>query len=123
MRPTLALTALLLLTPITATAAEPCQTFHGRARLYSADGQLRIWHIGTHHEFMPSREADQDEWGHGWDRVINILNRGNLAPATPTTLQLFADFTVCPIEPFRQGAAQSASVKSIHHARVTPWPN
>jgi len=72
---------------------------------------------------MPSRIVDQDEWGHGWDRVIDLLNKGNLAPTTPPTNQVFADFTVCPIEPLRKGAAQSASVKSIRNAHVVPWPN
>lgn len=117
------LAAFALLIACASYAAEPCQMFHGRARFYSADGQFRIWHIGTHHEFMPSRYVDQDEWGHGWDRVLDLLNKGNPHPSSPSDQQLFADFTVCPIEPFHQGAAQSATVKSIRRAHIVPWTN
>ena len=32
---------------------------------------------------------------------------------------LFADFTVCPTEPFKQGHAQAAVVKRIEHAQIS----
>jgi hypothetical protein len=36
---------------------------------------------------------------------------------------LFADFTICPTEPYKQGAAQPAIVKKVVHIRVVPeWP-
>jgi len=36
---------------------------------------------------------------------------------------LFADFTVCPTEPFRKGAAQPVIVKKVEHPYVVPdWP-
>jgi hypothetical protein len=39
-------------------------TIHGRANYYGGDGQLRIWRIGTHHEYQP----DESSWGTviGW---------------------------------------------------------
>ena len=33
---------------------------------------------------------------------------------------LFADFVVCPTEPFRKGAAQTAIVRRISHPRIVP---
>ena len=124
MRKTNYLLALTLAAASTLHAAQPCQTFHGRFRLYSADGQLRIWHIGTHHEFMPPDGEDQDYGIGGWDRVMDILNHNNPNPnSPPDDVQLFADFTVCPTEPLHPGAAQRATVKSIHHPHVVPWTN
>jgi hypothetical protein len=36
---------------------------------------------------------------------------------------LFADFTICPSEPFKPGAAQPAIVKSVKHPHViAEWP-
>ena len=33
--------------------AEFCLTIQGRAHVYVGDGQLRIWLIGSHHEYEP----------------------------------------------------------------------
>jgi len=72
MRITQTLATLLILTTPLAFAAEACQTIHGRAIYYSGDGQLRIWHIGTHHTFRPDDLRTPDnavlplmEQGHG----------------------------------------------------------
>jgi hypothetical protein len=94
-------------------AAEPCLTIHGRARFYSGDGQLRIWHIGTHHEYEPDESS--------WDTVMGWLEAGvkkseranYYIPAS--VVDLFADFEVCPTEPLRKGAVQHALVKSASH--------
>jgi len=88
-------------------------TIHGRAHLYSGDGQLRIWHIGTHHEYEPDDASS--------DRVIDWLLAG-LKPserqeyATPASaVYLFADFLICPTEPFKKGSVQRAEIKSALH--------
>jgi len=88
-------------------------TIHGRAHLYSGDGQLRIWHIGTHHEYEPDESSDA--------LVIKWLEEG-VPPsqrqdyATPASaVDLFADFEVCPTEPFKKGAVQKAKVVSASH--------
>lgn len=114
---TLLLLALLCTASASISAAEPCLTFHGRAHFYSGDGQLRVWHIGTHHEFEPDQST--------WDRVTSWLEAGvppterknYLEPAS--VLYLFADFKVCPTEPFRQGAVQEARVLSATHRHYT----
>jgi hypothetical protein len=55
---TLALLCLLFGATYRLQAAESCLTVHGRAHLSGGDGQLRIWHIGTHHEYEP----DESSW-------------------------------------------------------------
>jgi hypothetical protein len=93
--------------------AQSCLTIHGRARFYSGDGQLRIWHVGTHHEFAIYDEKSSN-------MLLGFLcpKEGDCPTNSPS---LFADFTVCPTEKFRQGAAQPATVRSIRHPVVVPW--
>jgi hypothetical protein len=96
----------LLLMPISLIAGEPCQEIHGRARLYTGDGQLMIWHIGTHHEFWILDDKS-------WDLIFKYIPNGG-------GKDLYADFTVCPTRPFRNGAAQPSTVKSIRHPKLVP---
>jgi hypothetical protein len=106
--------ALAMLVP--QATAEPCQVIHGRAIYYTGDGQLRIWHIGTHHLFMPgewpSTEAD------GWDKVIDLLAAGGERPEVFNRNVLFADFLICPTKRFREGSSQPAEVRRIYHPHV-----
>ena len=96
-------------------AQQACSTIHGRLHYYGGDGQLRIWHIGTHHEFTPDESS--------WDKVIEWL-RSAVKPADrenyadpAIAVDLFGDFRICPIEPFREGAVQQANVISVAHRR------
>jgi len=95
-------------------AAEPCQTFHGRAHLSGGDGQLRIWHIGTHHEFQPDPTT--------WSKVTTWLETGvtdaDKRYASPASMvYLYGDFVVCPVEPIKVGAVQTAIIGSVQHRR------
>jgi hypothetical protein len=111
--------AVLLLLLFTASnqlkAAEPCTTIHGRLHFYGGDGQLRIWHIGTHHEFTPDGES--------WDRVIGWLIDGvrpseRVDYVTPAiAVDLYGDFLICPTESLLKGAVQHAKVVSVSHRR------
>jgi hypothetical protein len=85
------------------TSAQSCRVIHGRAILYTGDGQARIWHIGTHHEFS----FDYN------DPLISkyLAEDGSKA--------LYADFTICPLENYVRGAAQAVVVKNIKNLRVT----
>ena len=112
---TLALILVLAAMCINLQAAEPCTTIHGRLHYYGGDGQLRIWHIGTHHDFTPD--------GSSWDTVIGWLREG-VKPSEwkdyfdpAIAVDLFGDFHVCPTEPFREGAVQHAKVVSVSHRR------
>jgi hypothetical protein len=114
--PTLA--ALLIVASSSAFAAEPCQSFHGRALYYSADGQFRIWHIGTHHTFEPpDMQGPNPDYEPSWNRLMKILLGGN---QNPDDHAVFADFVVCPTEPFRKGTAQKAIIQSIRRPHVVP---
>ena len=99
-------------------AAQPCQTFYGRITFYSGDGQLRLWHIGTHHEFEP------DYWGPdkgaSWDRAVKLLKAGNEAAYAASLNVLYADFVVCLTKPLRKGWVQPAIIRSMTHVHVVP---
>jgi hypothetical protein len=98
-----------------ASATEPCKSIHARANLYGGDGRLRLWHIGTHHEYQPDASS--------WERVVGWLAAGvsrsdRARYASPASMvYLYADFVVCPVEPFRKGAVQTAEIKSATHRR------
>jgi hypothetical protein len=106
---------LLLVATGSIRAADECTTIHGRASLTGGDLQLRIWQIGTHHEFEPDDSS--------WDAVVGWLNVGvsgkdkqaYYIPAS--TVYLFADYLICPTEPFVKGTVQRATVKSATHRR------
>ena len=112
---------LLVIVVLPAFASEPCTVLHGRAHLYGGDGQLRIWHIGTHHEYEPDSSS--------WDTVMEWLEAGvpdseksqNASPAS--AVYLFADFLICPTEPFRKGSVQPAQVKSASHRHYVRIPD
>ena len=93
---------------LTASAEEPCRVIQGRADFYSGDGQMFIWHIGTHHTFWVLDDASQE-------RIFKYI------PYTPENEgmnSLFADFTICPTEGYRRGASQFVIVKQIAHPKV-----
>lgn len=108
----------LLLVISFAKADDTCSVIHGRAHLYGGDGQLRIWHIGTHHDFEPDETS--------WSRVVGWLEAGvkqfgNPYFASPaSTVNLFGDFLVCPTEPLRTGAVQKARIIRVQHRYYTP---
>ena len=104
----IAIACLLLTLSSEAQTTESCRVIHGRARRYCGDGQLRIWHIGTHHDFEPDDSS--------WQRVEGWLEAG----AKPTgachdNADLFADFLICPTESYKKGAVQKSKVKAAYH--------
>jgi len=103
---------------LTAQQSLPCRTIHGRAHLYGGDGQLRIWQVGTHHEYQP----DQASWSvvQGWlEAGVKESDRRNSA-SPASALYLFGDFLICPTEPFERGSVQTASIKSVNRRRYVP---
>jgi hypothetical protein len=109
---------LLLVTGLLLQGADSCFTIHGRAHLYGGDGQLRIWRIGTHHDYQP----DESSWAkvEGWlEAGIKDADKSHYAnPAS--MVYLFADFVICPTEPFKKGSVQTARVVSAQHRRYVP---
>lgn len=108
----------LFLMAIPSQGSDACFTIHGRAHLYGGDGQLRIWHVGTHHEYEPDESS--------WTMVEGWLQAGVKEPeksqsASPASLlYLFADFLICPAEPFKKGSVQKAKIVSAEHRRYVP---
>jgi hypothetical protein len=98
-------------------ATEPCKLIRGRAHLYGGDGRLRIWEVGTHHEYVPDDSS--------WDTVVKWLEAGITEAdrvkyvSAPSMIYLFADFFVCPTEAFRKGCVQKTEIKSASHRRYT----
>ena len=88
-------------------AAEPCQTIRGRAVEYSGDGYLEICHVGTHHTFFVVDEKSTD-------LILATMHYKVDGPLQA----LYADFTICPTAPFRQGHAQAAVVKRIENSQI-----
>ena len=116
------LALILIVQVISARASEPCSVIHGRLHYYGGDGNLRLWHIGTHHEFEP---ADQDSWNRafGW-LTQGIWKDDSKNYASPeSNLMLYGDFTVCPAEPLHKGAVQAAWILKVtnkHYVRIDP---
>jgi hypothetical protein len=100
-------TALLIASGI-AHAAEPCRVIYGRADYYSGDGQMFIWHIGTHHNFWVLDDKSQNM----------IFHYIPYKPNTDSSKSLFADFTICPTTKYKPGAAQFTKVVRIERPRV-----
>jgi hypothetical protein len=96
-----------LLLSCSLSSAEPCRVIHGRAILYSGDGLLEIWRIGTHHTFFVVDEKSTD-------LILKYIpyEGGDRQKA------LFADFTICPTARFKQGASQATIVTRIRHAHI-----
>ena len=114
----LRLLLLLLATSLLLQGADSCFTIRGRAHLYGGDGQLRIWHIGTHHEYQP----DESSWAkvEGWLEA-GIKDSDKSRYASPASMvYLFADFVICPTEPFKKGSVQTARVMSAQRRRYVP---
>jgi hypothetical protein len=110
------LLSLGLLLPIvlaTPSSAEPCREIHGRAVLYTGDGQLAIWHVGTHHMFLILDDGS-----------YKLLSKYMPIDALPEagSKALFADFTICPTEKYVPGAAQPAIVTRIRNPHLSTWP-
>jgi len=75
--------ALILLMSPSLSLAETCREIHGRAVFYSGDGQLRIWHIGTHHEFSFCAESCGDD--RSADLLFQYLKRDGSKLFTQTS--------------------------------------
>lgn len=91
---------------------QKCFPIRGRAILYRGDGVLAIWHVGTHHIFYPVGDAS-------WNLLCSYMD----CKSPRKQPALFADMTVCPKEPYKEGSAQSVVVKKVSHYYVVPdWP-
>ena len=104
-----------------ATAAPACQRVHGR--LFAANGtpSLRIWPIGTRRLLGIHDDASPEALPPGL--------RGDRAPSMGATddgrVEVYGDFTVCPLALDRPGHMQMVTLKAVSRARWMrggkPW--
>lgn len=101
-------------------AAESCTVIRGRAHLYGGDGGIRIWHVGTHHEYLPDESSGHlvEKW---LEAGAEESDRHYASPAS--MVYLFADFLICPTEPFQEGSVQQAKVKRASHRHYIRVPD
>jgi hypothetical protein len=99
-------------------AAEPCRIIHGRAHFYGGDGQLRIWHVGTRHDYTPDESSSTRVLAWLEAGVKDSAKANYASPAS--TVYLFADFLICPTEPFKSGSIQEAKFISVQHRHYVP---
>jgi hypothetical protein len=101
---------------------DACLTIHGRAHLYIGDGQIRIWQVGTKHEYKPDASS--------WQKVQGWLEAGSgdaakssdgaaSGPPAVAFVYLFGDFLVCPTEPYKEGSVQEARIVRVTHRRYS----
>jgi len=108
----------MLISTCSLYAAQGCTTIHGRAHYFDGDANLRIWHVGTHHDFTPADSAS-------WHRVMHWLQQGirpadKHSAAPESEVYMFADFRICSTEPFKKGSVQEARVLSATHRHYVP---
>src|SRR4051812_43633861 len=104
--------ALLIALLISDAAAEPaCHRVHGR--LFAANGtpSLRIWPVGTRRLLGVHDDANPE--------ALPPELRGARAPAMGARdddrVEVYGDFTVCPLGPDRAGHMRMVTVKAVAH--------
>ncbi len=68
--------------------------------VYGGDGQLRIWRIGTHHDYEPDEPP--------WNQVESWLEAG------------VEDSDKARYEPFKKGSVQRAKILSAQRRHYVP---
>ena len=83
----------------------PCFTAHGRYAIYSGDGQVELWIIGTHRLLRPVKG----------DETLQEKLRG-----VENEKALYGDFTICPLEKDTAGAMRNVAIKGWTNLRFGP---
>jgi len=93
------------------TKAGKCFTFHGRYRVYTGDGNVALWRIGTHRLLgVVATDPTID------DALTEALG-------DPDQFDLFGDFTVCPLAADIKGAERPVCVKAMRRLKRFPKPD
>ncbi len=107
--------------------APSCYWTHGRLALYNGGyPNFRLWKIGTHDLLGiysgPLEFQHRDDPSFKWDYDAPELP-ANLQAAfhvtDPFTIDVYADFQVCPLQPHIPGHMQAACIESAKHLVVT----
>jgi len=104
----------------TPAIASACVIIHGRLQYGNGTPALRLWHIGTNHEFgifsgVNAEKLDPLDNEHPQlpANLRKVFDGPN--PFGPT---IFANFEVCPLEPHIAGRMQAACIESATHIVV-----
>jgi hypothetical protein len=104
----------------TPAIASACVTIHGRLQCGNGTPALRLWHIGTTHEFgiySGVNAEKRDPLDNEHPQLPEVLQKRYEVP-NPFELRIYADFEVCPLEPHIPGHMQAACVESANHIAV-----
>jgi len=92
-------------------------TIHGRLQYGNGTRALRLWHVGTNHKFgiysgLYAKERDPLDSEH--PQLPGELQKLFDGPDLYEPI-IFADFQVCPLEPYIAGHMQAACIESATH--------
>jgi hypothetical protein len=105
----------------TPAIAPSCMTIHGRLQYGNGTPALRLWHIGTTHEFgifsgLNAETIDPGDNEH--PKLPGNLRKIYEGSPNPFEPCIYADFKVCPLEHFIPGHMQAACIASASHIVV-----
>ena len=94
-----------------ATAAPACYPVHGRLFATNGTPSLRIWPVGTRRLLGVHDDANPE--------ALPPELRGDHAPSMGATddarVEVYGDFTVCPLKRDRPGHMRMVAVKAVAH--------
>jgi len=93
-----------------ASAYAACFHVHGRYTVYTGDGQIVLWPVGTHRLFSVV---------FGDDRVDKVLSGGsdNNFPQAANEYEVYGDFEVCPLQKGLPGLRRDVCIKKAENLR------
>ena len=106
----------------TPALAPSCLHIHGRLNQGNGTPSTRLWHIGTHHEF--------GIYSNQYGLLHDDTTLDNEDPTLPASVErqrtkdrflgyVYADFEVCPLEPYKEDHMQAACIQSATHIVVS----
>jgi hypothetical protein len=101
--------------------AASCYMTHGRLAVYNGSVNWRLWKIGTHNLLgiysgpaaMPHRYETLDS--ESPELPANLRAVFDSVDNPVYEVEVFADFEVCPLEPYIEGHMQAACIESATH--------
>ena len=104
----------------TPALAHSCFSLHGRLRYGNGTPALRLWQIGTTHNFgiLSGLNAEKlNPLDNDHPRLPENIDRLYI-DQNPFQVTIYADFEVCPLEPHIPGHMQAACIESATHITV-----
>ena len=96
--------------------ANSCYWTHGRIGFYNGTPAIRLWKIGTNRLLGIYSGPSVDRYG--LDNEDPQMPSNLKRTFKPSENQVFGDFEICPLEPEREGAMQSACIEFAKNLAV-----